>query len=94
MKPTEQEQRCEGLLEAMQKRLVLWSHSPGLTGAITTILSPRLMLMNDASVASAMTGPEQIRPGGWHVTGRELAVFVNAVTTVPSGWRGIRSQEP
>jgi hypothetical protein len=43
MKPTEQGQRCQGLLEAMQKRLVMCMQSPRLAAATTIILPPRLI---------------------------------------------------
>jgi hypothetical protein len=43
MKPTEQGQCCQGVVEAMQKRSVKCRHSPGLVAANTDILPPRLI---------------------------------------------------
>jgi hypothetical protein len=43
MKPTEQGQRCQGLFEAMQKRLAMRRRLPGLAAACTNILPPRLI---------------------------------------------------
>jgi hypothetical protein len=43
MKPTEQGDSCQGLLEAMQKRLGRSRPSLGLLGAVTIILPPRLI---------------------------------------------------
>jgi hypothetical protein len=43
MKPTEQGESCQGLVEAMQKRLVMCRQSPGLAAASTIILPPRLI---------------------------------------------------
>jgi hypothetical protein len=43
MKPTEQGRCCQGLFEAMQKRLVMRRLSPGLVAANINILPPRLI---------------------------------------------------
>ena len=43
MKPTEQGGCCEGLFEAMRKRLAMCNQSPGLVAAGTNILPPRLI---------------------------------------------------
>jgi hypothetical protein len=43
MKLTVQGRCCQGLFQAMQKRLVLCNQSPGVAGANTNILPPRLI---------------------------------------------------
>jgi hypothetical protein len=43
MKPTGHEERYQGLVEAMQKRLVNRKKPRGLAGAITNIVPPRLI---------------------------------------------------
>jgi hypothetical protein len=43
MKPTEQGESCDGLFEALQKRLVRSRRPLGLASAVTIILPPRLI---------------------------------------------------